>query len=60
MTGRFARNRKEGKLLGVAAGLGDSLRIDPLPIRLAFILALLTTGPVALILYVAAALLSDG
>ncbi len=59
MNNRFVRNRAAGKVMGVAAGLSDLSGIDPLAIRLAFVLAALVTGPAAVILYLAAGLLAD-
>jgi phage shock protein C len=58
MQSRFTRNRADAKMMGVAAGLADLTGMDVLLVRLAFILAVLATGPVALILYLAAGLLS--
>jgi phage shock protein C len=58
MASQFLRNRSQAKLMGVAAGLSDLTGIDTLVIRLALILAVLATGPVALILYFATGLLS--
>lgn len=52
MNGRFLLNRQDGKVMGVAAGLADWTGIDPLPIRLAMIVATLITGPVMILLYV--------
>lgn len=54
---RFLLNKQDGKLMGVAAGLADMANTDPLLIRLGFILAVLVTGPVAVILYFAAGFL---
>lgn len=48
---RFLLNRRDGKIMGVAAGLADWSGIDPLIIRLALVAALLLTGPLVLILY---------
>lgn len=36
--------RKEGKLLGVCAGIGDYMDVDPTVIRIAFILFLFFAG----------------
>ena len=58
MQHRFALNRADGKLMGVGAGLADMTGTDPLVIRLLIILAVLVTGPVAAVLYVAAGLLA--
>lgn len=52
MNGRFLRNRADGKIMGVAAGLGDYTGVDPLVIRLAMVVATLITGPVMILLYV--------
>ena len=52
MNGRFLINRRDAKIMGVAAGLGDWSGIDPLIIRLTMIIATLITGPVMILLYV--------
>ena len=51
MNGRFLLNKRDGKIMGVAAGLGDFTGLDPLIIRLGFVALTLMTGPVALIFY---------
>ena len=51
MSGRFLINRREGKILGVAAGLADWSGIDVLVVRLGLIAALLLTGPVVILFY---------
>jgi phage shock protein C len=51
MNGRFLINRRDAKVMGVAACLADYTGIDPLLIRLAFIAATLITGPVMIVLY---------
>ena len=51
MTNRFLINRRDSKIMGVAAGLADYSGIDVLVVRLALVAALLLTGPVVLILY---------
>lgn len=51
MNGRFLVNRRDAKIMGVAAGLSDYTGIDPLIIRLGFVAALLITGPVAILFY---------
>jgi phage shock protein PspC (stress-responsive transcriptional regulator) len=43
-TQRIYRNTREGKLGGVAAGLGDYLAVDPVLIRLAFVLTAFLGG----------------
>ena len=52
MSGRFVVNREQGKLLGVAAGIGDYTGVDPLIVRLGLVAATLITGPVMILLYV--------
>ena len=51
MEGRFLINRREAKIMGVAAGLADYTGIDPLIVRLGFVAAVLITGPVAILFY---------
>lgn len=52
MEGRFLLNRRDAKLMGVAAGLADYMAVDPLFVRLGFVAALLIAGPVAILFYV--------
>jgi phage shock protein C len=52
MNGRFLINRRDAKIMGVAAGLADYAGVDPLLVRLGFVAALLITGPVAILFYV--------
>lgn len=58
MDRRFILNRDDAKLMGVAAGLADYTGTDPLLVRLAIIFAVLVTGPIAIVLYIAAGLLA--
>lgn len=51
MEGRFLINRRDAKIMGVAAGLSDYTGVDPLIVRLGFVAALLITGPVAILFY---------
>ena len=51
MNGRFLVNRRDAKIMGVAAGLADYTGVDALIVRLGFIAALLITGPVAILFY---------
>lgn len=51
MNGRFLINRREAKVMGVAAGLSDYTGVDPLVIRLSFIAATLIAGPVMILFY---------
>jgi len=43
-TRRLYRNTREGKIGGVAAGLGDYFAVDPVILRLAFVLLVLAGG----------------
>ena len=54
MNGRFLLNRREAKVMGVAAGLADYTGIDPLVIRLGLVAAMLITGPVVILFYLLA------
>ncbi len=58
MNGRFLINRRDAKVMGVAAGLADYTGVDPTLIRLAFIGAALLTGPLMIVFYVLAGLLA--
>ncbi len=51
MNGRFLLNRSDGKVMGVAAGLGDWTGVDPLLIRLGFVAATIITGPLMILFY---------
>ena len=52
MNGRFLINRREAKVLGVAAGIADYTGVDPLLIRLGFVGLTLITGPLMVLFYV--------
>ena len=52
MNGRFILNRRDAKVMGVAAGFADWLDIDVLIVRLGLIVATLITGPVTILLYI--------
>lgn len=52
MNGRFLLNRSDGKIMGVAAGLGDWTGIDPLVVRLSLVAATLIAGPLTILFYV--------
>ena len=54
MNGRFLVNKRDAKIMGVAAGLADSTGFDPLLIRLAMVAAVLITGPIAILFYLLA------
>ena len=51
MNNRFLINRRDAKIMGVAAGIADYTGVDPLIIRLALVAALLLTGPVVILFY---------
>ena len=44
---RLYRDKKEGKLGGVCAGIGDYFNLDPVIIRLAFLLLIFAGGFIA-------------
>jgi phage shock protein C len=52
MNGRFLINRRDAKVMGVAAGLADFTGVDPLLIRLGFVGLTLITGPLVVLFYV--------
>ena len=58
MNGRFLINRRDAKLMGVAAGLADYTGVDPTIIRLGFFALVLLTGPVMILFYVVTGLLA--
>ena len=58
MSNRFLVNRRDGKIMGVAAGLADYTGVDPLLIRLGLVAALLLTGPIVIALYLVAGLVA--
>lgn len=51
MTNRFLINRRDSKIMGVAAGIADYTGVDVLVIRVALLAALLFTGPVVILFY---------
>ena len=58
MNNRFLINRRDAKIMGVAAGIADYTGIDPLIVRLALVAALLVTGPLVLIFYIVTGLVA--
>ena len=58
MNNRFLVNRRDAKIMGVAAGIADYTGIDPLIVRLALVAALLVTGPLVLIFYIVTGLVA--
>jgi len=51
MNERFLINRREAKVMGVAAGIADYTGFDPLLIRLGLVALTLLTGPVVIFFY---------
>ena len=49
---KLHRNKKDGKIAGICAGIGDYFDIDPVIVRLLFLLALFLGG--GLIVYIIA------
>lgn len=58
MNDRFLVNRRDAKVMGVAAGLSDYTGVDPTLVRLGFIAMVLLTGPLMILLYILAGLLA--
>ncbi len=58
MNGRFLINRRDAKVMGVAAGIADYTGIDTTLIRLGFIAATLVTGGIVVLFYLIAGLLA--
>jgi phage shock protein C len=54
---RLYRSRRERMVSGVAGGLGDYVHVDPTIVRLLWLFAFLTTGPLALVLYALCAMI---
>ena len=58
MNGRFLINRRDAKVMGVAAGIADYTDIDPTMVRLGLIALTLLTGPVTIFFYIVTGLLA--
>ena len=58
MNQRFLINRREAKVMGVAAGLADYTGFDPTIVRLGLVALTLLTGPVMVLFYVLTGLLA--
>jgi phage shock protein C len=54
---RIYRSRTERMLAGVAGGLAEYADIDPTIVRLLWVVAVATTGPLALFLYLLCAII---
>jgi len=46
--GRLTRDRANGKVLGVCAGIANYVGVDPLVVRLGYVVAVLVVPPLAL------------
>ena len=57
MNGRFLINRRDAKVMGVAAGIADYSGVDPTIVRLGLVALTLMTGPVMILFYVLTGLL---
>jgi len=55
----YARDRVNGKILGVCAGLARAIDYDPTYIRLIAILALMLLGPFTILAYILTGWLAD-
>jgi phage shock protein C len=55
----FVLNRRRAKIMGVGAGLADYTGVDALIVRLGLVLAVLVTGPLAILLYLVAGWLAS-
>jgi phage shock protein C len=55
----YARDRANGKILGVCAGLARAIDYDPTLIRMLALLALMLLGPFTILAYVLTGWLAD-
>jgi len=58
MNGRFLINRRDAKVMGVAAGIADYTGIDPTIVRLGIVALTLVTGPMMIFFYILTGLLA--
>jgi phage shock protein C len=58
MNQRFLINRRDAKVMGVAAGISDSTGFDPTLVRLGLVALTIVTGPMMILLYVLTGLLA--
>jgi phage shock protein C len=56
---RFYKDRRNGKFLGVCAGIADYAGIDVTLVRIMFVASLLMSGGITLPLYFATAIIAD-
>jgi phage shock protein C len=59
MEHQFARDKVNGKILGVCSGLARSIDYDPLLIRMVALLALVLLGPFTILAYLLTGWLAD-
>ncbi|MGE5401336.1 MAG: PspC domain-containing protein [Ignavibacteriales bacterium] len=52
MRERLYRSRTDKMLAGVAGGIAEYFDIDPVIVRIIFVVAVLTTGPIGLLAYI--------
>ena len=58
MNQRFLINRRDAKVMGVAAGISDYTGVDPTLVRLGIVALTLVTGPLMIFFYVLTGLLA--
>jgi len=58
MNERFLINRRDAKVMGVAAGIADYTGFDPTMVRVGIVALTLLTGPMMIFLYVVTGLLA--
>ncbi|MHB9879580.1 envelope stress response membrane protein PspC [Pacificimonas sp. ICDLI1SI03] len=56
---RFYRNKAEGKWLGICAGLSDYTGVEPVWIRVGFLMSVWISGGLTLLAYIITAMVSD-
>lgn len=56
---RFHRNRRDGWIAGICAGVADTLRTDPAFLRVGFVVAALLMPKVSVAVYLIAWILLD-
>ncbi|WP_018075959.1 PspC domain-containing protein [Novosphingobium nitrogenifigens] len=59
MSNRFRLDRANGKIMGVCAGIAAHFDIDPMLVRLGFVIGTLAGFGSAILLYIAIALIAD-
>ena len=59
MTGRYALDKPNAKLMGVCSGLARWMDVDPVLVRVTAVLLTVFAGPVTVLAYVATALVAE-